>query len=60
MLNYIYFLYFRLGLDSEILAKVVNSSSGKCWASEVYNPVPGLLPNVPSSNDYEVVQKNKK
>ncbi|XP_051153231.1 3-hydroxyisobutyrate dehydrogenase, mitochondrial [Leptopilina boulardi] len=43
----------KLGLDSKILAEIVNSSSGRCWASEVYNPVPGLIPNVPSSNNYQ-------
>ncbi|XP_033220344.1 3-hydroxyisobutyrate dehydrogenase, mitochondrial [Belonocnema kinseyi] len=43
----------RLGLDSKILAEIVNSSSGRCWSSELYNPVPGLVPNVPSSNDYK-------
>ncbi|XP_043468885.1 3-hydroxyisobutyrate dehydrogenase, mitochondrial [Leptopilina heterotoma] len=43
----------KLGLDSKVLAEIVNSSSGRCWASEVYNPVPGLIPNVPSSNNYQ-------
>jgi 3-hydroxyisobutyrate dehydrogenase len=35
--------------------KIVNSSSGRCWSSEVYCPVPGTMDNVPSSNDYEVI-----
>jgi 3-hydroxyisobutyrate dehydrogenase len=34
---------------------VVNSSSGRCWSSEVYSPVPGTMDNVPSSNDYKVI-----
>lgn len=28
-------------------------SSGRCWSSEVYNPVPGVLDGVPSSNNYK-------
>ena len=29
----------RFGLDPKVLASVINSSTGKCWASEVNNPV---------------------
>ncbi|XP_018304366.1 3-hydroxyisobutyrate dehydrogenase, mitochondrial isoform X2 [Mycetomoellerius zeteki] len=43
----------KLGLDAKILANVVNSSTGRCWSSDLYNPVPGILPNVPSSKNYE-------
>ncbi|XP_076244760.1 3-hydroxyisobutyrate dehydrogenase, mitochondrial [Calliopsis andreniformis] len=43
----------KLGLDAKVLAEIVNSSSGRCWSSEVYNPVPGILDNVPSSKNYE-------
>jgi 3-hydroxyisobutyrate dehydrogenase len=43
----------RLGMDRSKLASVLNTSSGRCWSSEVYNPAPGVLPNVPSSKDYE-------
>ena len=43
----------KLGLDPKVLADIVNSSSGRCWSSELYNPVPGILDNVPSSNDYK-------
>ncbi|CAG0882340.1 unnamed protein product [Darwinula stevensoni] len=46
-------LGIRLGLDAKLLASILNSSSGRCWSSEVYNPVPGILENVPSSKDYE-------
>ncbi|KAF5400473.1 3-hydroxyisobutyrate dehydrogenase mitochondrial [Paragonimus heterotremus] len=42
----------RLGLDPHVLSRIINSSSGRCWSSEVYNPVPGILPNVPSSKGY--------
>jgi len=43
----------RLGLDPKLLAGILNSSSGRCWSSDTYNPVPGVLPSVPSSNDYK-------
>lgn len=29
----------RLGLDPKVLASVINSSTGRCWASEINNPV---------------------
>ena len=32
-------LGMKLGLDPQILKNVLNTSSGKCWASEVNNPV---------------------
>jgi 3-hydroxyisobutyrate dehydrogenase len=43
---------FRLGLDKNILAKLINSSTGQCWSSQIYNPCPGIVPNIPSNNDY--------
>ncbi|XP_076631709.1 3-hydroxyisobutyrate dehydrogenase, mitochondrial isoform X1 [Colletes latitarsis] len=43
----------KLGLDAKVLANIVNSSSGRCWSSELYNPVPDILDNVPSSKNYE-------
>lgn len=46
-------LGMRLGLDPKLLASIINTSSGRCWSSELYNPVPGVLENVPSSNNYE-------
>lgn len=42
----------RLGMDPALLTQVINSSSGRCWSSDTYNPVPGILPNVPASKDY--------
>uniref|UniRef100_A0A8D8Y2S6 3-hydroxyisobutyrate dehydrogenase n=1 Tax=Cacopsylla melanoneura TaxID=428564 RepID=A0A8D8Y2S6_9HEMI len=45
-------LGIKLGMDAKLLSQVINSSSGRCWSSEVYNPVPDVLPNVPSSNNY--------
>ncbi|XP_033105742.1 3-hydroxyisobutyrate dehydrogenase, mitochondrial-like [Anneissia japonica] len=46
-------LGMRLGLDPKMLASILNTSSGRSWSSEVYNPVPGVLENVPSSNNYQ-------
>jgi len=31
---------------------LINSSTGQCWSSQTYNPCPGVVANVPSSNDY--------
>lgn len=47
-------LGIRLGLDGKLLMDIVNNSTGRCWSSEIYNPVPGLMPNVPSARNYEV------
>lgn len=33
----------RLGLDPKVLASVINSSTGRCWASEINNPVKDVL-----------------
>ncbi|KAF0461420.1 3-hydroxyisobutyrate dehydrogenase [Gigaspora margarita] len=46
-------LGIKLGIDSQLLANILNTSSGRCWSSDTYNPCPGIMPNVPSSNDYE-------
>ncbi|KAL7291440.1 hypothetical protein TKK_0015024 [Trichogramma kaykai] len=43
----------RLGLDPKILTDIVNTSTGRCWSSEIYNPVPGVVDGVPSSKNYE-------
>jgi len=43
----------RLGLEPKLLSGIINTSSGRCWSSEIYNPVPGVLENVPSSNNYQ-------
>lgn len=42
----------QMGADPKTLAGIINTSSGRCWSSEVYNPVPGVLPNVPASRNY--------
>jgi 3-hydroxyisobutyrate dehydrogenase len=42
----------KLGMDPKVFAKIVNTSSGRCWSSDTYNPDPGVLDNVPASRDY--------
>lgn len=44
---------YRLGLEPKLLAKIINSSSGRCWSSEVYNPCPGVVMGIPSANNYQ-------
>ncbi len=42
----------RMGMDMAKLAGVMNTSTARCWSSDSYNPVPGIMPNVPSSRGY--------
>jgi 3-hydroxyisobutyrate dehydrogenase len=42
----------KLGIDPKVLAGIINTSSGRCWSSDTYNPYPGVMENVPSSRDY--------
>lgn len=42
----------RLGMDPKVFASVANSSSGRCWSSDTYNPYPGVLEGVPASRGY--------
>ena len=44
---------FSLGLDPKVLSSVVNQASGRCWSSDTYNPCPGVIETVPSSNNYQ-------
>ena len=41
-----------LGMDPKVLAGIINTSSGRCWSSDTYNPYPGVLENVPASRGY--------
>lgn len=41
------------GLDPKVLSEIMLQSSGRNWTLEVYNPCPGVMENVPSSNDYQ-------
>ncbi|KAK4248310.1 NAD binding domain of 6-phosphogluconate dehydrogenase-domain-containing protein [Corynascus novoguineensis] len=42
----------KWGLDPKVLASVINVSTGKCWPSEINNPVPGVVETAPASRDY--------
>ncbi|MGB9148756.1 MAG: 3-hydroxyisobutyrate dehydrogenase [Burkholderiales bacterium] len=41
-----------LGMDAKILAGIINTSSGRCWSSDTYNPYPGVMENVPAARGY--------
>jgi len=41
-----------LGIDPKLLAGIVNTSSGRCWSSDTYNPYPGVMENVPAARGY--------
>jgi 3-hydroxyisobutyrate dehydrogenase len=41
-----------LGMDPKVLAGIINTSSGRCWSSEINNPYPGALENAPASRGY--------
>lgn len=42
----------RLGIDANVLAGIVNTSTGRCWASETCNPYPGVVATAPASRGY--------
>ena len=42
----------KLGMDPKVFAGIVNTSSGRCWSSDTYNPFPGVLENVPAARGY--------
>lgn len=43
----------KLGIDPVKLQKILSVSTARNWCIDTYNPRPGILPNVPSSNNYE-------
>ena len=42
----------KLGMDPQVFAKIVNTSSGRCWSSDTYNPYPGVIPTAPAGRGY--------
>jgi 3-hydroxyisobutyrate dehydrogenase len=42
-----------LGINLETLTNVMKVSTARCWSIDTYNPVPGIMPGVPSSRNYE-------
>jgi 3-hydroxyisobutyrate dehydrogenase-like beta-hydroxyacid dehydrogenase len=46
-------LGIKLGLEPKMLADIINSSSGRCWSSEINNPAPAALEKgAPADRDY--------
>lgn len=41
-----------LGIDTQVLAGILNTSTGRCWSSDSYNPWPGIIDTAPSSRGY--------
>ena len=45
-------LGIRWGLEPKTLANIINVSTGRCWPSEVNNPVNGVVETAPAGRDY--------
>jgi len=43
----------KWGLDATALSEMINTATGRCWPSEVNNPVPGVVEGSPASRNYE-------
>jgi 3-hydroxyisobutyrate dehydrogenase len=41
-----------LGIDSKVLGGIINTSTGRCWISDTYNPMPGVIETAPSTRGY--------
>jgi 3-hydroxyisobutyrate dehydrogenase len=41
-----------LGIDPKLLAGIINTSSGRCWSSDTYNPFPGVIKTSAASRGY--------
>lgn len=46
-------LGMKWGIEGKALADLINSATGKCWPSEINNPVPGVVETAPASRDYD-------
>lgn len=42
----------KLGIDPKVLAGIVNTSTGRCWASDTCNPFPGVIETAPAGRGY--------
>jgi 3-hydroxyisobutyrate dehydrogenase len=42
----------KLGMDANVFAGIANTSSGRCWSSDTYNPYPGVVPTAPANRGY--------
>lgn len=43
----------QAGLEPSTLANIINTATGRNWASEVNNPVPGVVESAPASRGYK-------
>lgn len=41
-----------LGIDPKVLGGIMNTSTGRSWSSDTYNPYPGVIETAPSSRGY--------
>ncbi|CAH2892688.1 MAG: 3-hydroxyisobutyrate dehydrogenase (EC [uncultured Paraburkholderia sp.] len=41
-----------LGIDVNVLGGIINTSTGRCWSSDTYNPMPGVIDGAPASRGY--------
>ena len=41
-----------LGIDPRILSGILNTSTGRSWSSDTYNPYPGVIQSAPASKGY--------
>jgi 3-hydroxyisobutyrate dehydrogenase len=41
-----------LGIDAKVLAGIINTSTGRCWSADTYNPFPGIVETAPASRGY--------
>jgi 3-hydroxyisobutyrate dehydrogenase len=41
------------GIDAGVMSEIMKKSSGNNWTLQTYNPCPGVMENVPSSNQYQ-------
>jgi 3-hydroxyisobutyrate dehydrogenase len=42
----------KLGIDPKVLGGIMNTSTGRCWSSDTYNPFPGVIETAPSTRGY--------
>jgi 3-hydroxyisobutyrate dehydrogenase len=43
----------KLGIDPKKFFEISSNASGQCWSMTSYCPVPGVVDNVPSNNEYQ-------
>ncbi|EGD00524.1 3-hydroxyisobutyrate dehydrogenase, partial [Burkholderia sp. TJI49] len=41
-----------LGIEPGVLAGIINTSTGRCWSSDTYNPYPGVSDTAPAARNY--------